>query len=291
VAESELERYPLLKIHGSLDSLPAAERGVAEFILDHPRETIDATIEELAELSSSSYATISRFCKRMGYGGFKDFRKQLIDDIVTQRRGEISGKDLEVHPGLTVSETIARVSQFTGRVLEETEAVLDPEHLSAAADAVMEADTVLCIGAGTSAITARYAYTRLFRLGIACTAEPDAVVFSMRAAAMKPGDVLLAVSSSGRTGSVVAAAEAARERGATVVAVSDYAISPLNRAADITLYTTPRTANVFLTTELPLVVGQVLIVDALFGVLATRVQPEAEETYRRTKGAADQSKL
>ena len=77
----------------------------------------------------------------------------------------------------------------------------------------------------------------------------------------------------------------------TVVAVSDYAISPLNRAADITLYTTPRTANVFLTTELPLVVGQVLIVDALFGVLATRVQPEAEETYRRTKGAADQSKL
>lgn len=285
------DRYPLLKIHGSIASFGSAERRLAEFILDNPRRTIDATIEELAQLSGSSYATISRFCRKMGYSGFREFRSALIDDIVTQQRDELNPSDLALVPGLTAAETIERVCRFSERTLHDTERFLDPAALASATEAILAAPHVLLVGAGTSAITARYAYTRFFRVGVACTAEPDPVVFQMRAATMGRGDVLVAVSSSGRTAAVVDAARAAREAGATVVSISDYAISPLNREADVLLYTTPRTASIFADTDMPLVLGQILIVDALFGMLVAKSAPEAESVYRRAQDAADRSKL
>jgi len=286
-----LEGYPLLKIHGSLDSLSSADRRLAEYILDNPRETIDATIEELAGRAGASYATISRFCKKLGYAGYKEFKKGLIDDVVRQKEDGITTADLNVKPGLSVDQTIGRISRFSERVLRETETFLDPDQVSAAAKAMLAASTVLFVGAGTSAITARYAYTRFWRIGIPCSAEPDPVVFTMRAATLTEADVLCAVSSSGRTASVVEAAKNARAAGSTVISISDYAISPLNRVAHITLFTTPRTANNFLATEMPLLVGQILIVDALFGVISTRAPESAGEIYRRSKDAADRSKL
>ena len=290
MANSELDRYPLLKIHGSLDSLSSAERKLAEFILDRPRETIDATIEELAESSGSSYATISRFCKKLGYSGFKEFRSSLIDDIVRQKENGIGLDSPDLSAGLETAETIERISRFSERILRETETFMVDEDVSAAADAIISAKRVVCVGTGTSAITAHYAYSRFFRLGIPCSSESDPVVFSMAASILGPQDVLLAVSSSGRTVSVVDAAEIARCHGATVISLSDYAISPLNRAAGITLYTTPRTANVFQTMEMPLLSGQVLISDSLFGVMTTKADASAEEIYRTTKEAADRMK-
>lgn len=286
-----LEGYPLLKIHGSLDSLSSADRRLAEYILDNPRETIDATIEELAGRAGASYATISRFCKKLGYAGYKEFKKGLIDDVVRQKEDGITKADLNVKPGLSVDQTIGRISRFSERVLRETETFLDPAQVSAAAKAMLTASAVLFVGAGTSAITARYAYTRFWRIGIPCSAEPDPVVFTMRATTLTEEDVLCAVSSSGRTASVVEAAKNARAAGSTVISISDYAISPLNRVAEITLFTTPRTANNFLATEMPLLVGQILIVDALFGVISTRAPESAGEIYRRSKDAADRSKL
>jgi len=290
VTESRLEQYPLLKIHGSLDSFSTAERRLAEYILDNPRETIDSTIDELAYQSGSSYATISRFCKKMGYSGYKEFKRGLIDDVVSQKQAEISNGDLRVVPGLSADQTIERICRFSERILRETETFMVPDQLLLASQAIIKAHSILCIGAGTSSITARYGYTRFFRLGLPCHTEPDPVVYSMHAASMKKNDLLLAVSSSGRTASVVDAAETARSNGATVLSISDYAISPLNRVADITLFTTPRTSNIFMATEMPLLIGQVLIIDALFGVLATMVEEPAGTFYRKTKEAADRLK-
>jgi RpiR family carbohydrate utilization transcriptional regulator len=286
-----IERNPLLKIFASLETLGAAERRLADYILDHPRETIDATIERLAERSGASYATISRFCKKLGYDGYKEFKRRLIDEVVSQRTQSNDVGDIDLARGSTPEETISRFVQFSERTLRETEAVLDPEQLVAAARAIAGAVRVMCIGAGTSAVTARYAHTRLFRLGINCTAEPDAVVFNMQAAILKPTDVLFAVSSSGRTRSVVSAAETARQRGATVISLSDYAVSPLNRVAAIGLYTTPRSVQVAPDVELPLLVGHILIIDALFGVLTTLLPADTVGEYSETKHAADRLKL
>jgi len=86
---------------------------------------------------------------------------------------------------------------------------------------------VLVVGAGRSGLVARAFAMRLMHLGFRTYVVGETVT---------PGigvnDVLLAISGSGTTGIVVAAAEAAKRVGAKVIAVTSYPDSPLAKLAD-----------------------------------------------------------
>ena len=46
-----------------LDNLPSQERRIAEVIIESPSDVPGMTINQLAELSGTSAATVTRFCK------------------------------------------------------------------------------------------------------------------------------------------------------------------------------------------------------------------------------------
>ncbi len=77
-----------MRIQGLRDSVKIAERRLADYILDNSEYVTSLTMEELATRSSSSYATIYRFVKKLGYSGFKDFKSSLIHSVA---KNEIAG--------------------------------------------------------------------------------------------------------------------------------------------------------------------------------------------------------
>ena len=72
-----------IKLQFLIPSLPRAEKIVAEYMLSHAEQISDMTIAMLSEESKASEATISRFCKRLGYSSFvqlkQDFAKSEIE--------------------------------------------------------------------------------------------------------------------------------------------------------------------------------------------------------------------
>lgn len=60
----------------------AAEKRVADYVLQNAEQVVNLTIEELAAESRTSYATIVRVCKRLGYSGYKEFKNNLISDVI-----------------------------------------------------------------------------------------------------------------------------------------------------------------------------------------------------------------
>lgn len=80
---------------------------------------------------------------------------------------------------------------------------------------------------------------KFFRLGIPTTAYSDSHVFSMSAALLRPGDVAVLVSNSGRTWDMLAAATLARSSGASVLALT-HSGSPLAKLADVCVFRTSR---------------------------------------------------
>ena len=84
--------------------------------------------------------------------------------------------------------------------------------------------------------------------------------------------------------------EVAKARGATVISLSDFAETPLSTSAQITLFTTPRNANLYKEIEMPLLIPQIAIIDSLYSCLGTR-DDAFGSIHARTKKAADQSKL
>jgi len=95
---------------------------------------------------------------------------------------------------------------------------------------------VFVIGAGRSGLIARAFAMRLLHLGFNVYVIGETIL--PRAS---PGDILIAISGSGRTKLVVAAAEAAKGALMKVIAITTYPDSPLGRMADIVVRIPGRT--------------------------------------------------
>ena len=95
---------------------------------------------------------------------------------------------------------------------------------------------VLVMGAGRSGLVGRAFAMRLKHLGYDVYVLGDTIV-----SPVKQGDIVVAISGSGRTALIVTAAEAAKTVGAIVVAITSYIDSPLAKIADIVVEVPGRT--------------------------------------------------
>lgn len=281
----------LMRVRSIARSSSAGLQRLAKYILDNPDEVMNLTMEQLAESSGASYATIYRFCLKTGFSGYKEFKARLVEDLMVERGGRELSDIPTIDESSDTEHILDKVFDFATNTLADCRSILNARTVDAAVEAVTRARRILIVGEGTSGITARYAFSKLVRLGLPCHAETDGVLIAMQAAIMRETDLLLAISSSGRTADLVNAAEEAKLRKATVVSISDYAVSPLAAVSDIVLHTTPRNANLFRDIELPLIGGQITVIDALFSCIAVRAGTSASEAYRHTRIAVDKKRL
>ncbi len=280
-----------LRINSVYDSLKSAEKRVADYILQNPRLVVDMTINELAEQSNSSYATINRFCKKLDYAGFKELRSSIVYYLTHNKGVDEMIKELDIPQNASVEELCENVYTLAYKVLDESLAFMDIDVVEAVVDAMLSARKICFVGSGASGICASYAYLQCLRIGLPCQYEPDTTIYRMATSLLEKGDLLFAISSSGRTGDIVEAARIAKKNGVTVVSLSDFAISPLAKVADFNLYTTPRNGSSFLNIDMPLIVGQITIVDILYACLCVKNPEHSSSAYGKTRASIDAEKI
>ena len=133
------------------------------------------------------------------------------------------------------TETPRSVSFALATILAENTAVI--ERLAADAAALDEmaarlgaADRVFVLGAGRSGLALRMTAMRLMHLGLVVH-----VVGEVTTPAITAGDALIVASGSGSTAGIVRAAETAHAAGATVLALTTAAATPLAGLATVTV--------------------------------------------------------
>ncbi len=99
-----------------------------------------------------------------------------------------------------------------------------------------EGKRVFVVGVGRSSLVGRAFAMRLMHLGFHAYVVGETVTPAARA-----GDLLIAISGSGRSAAVVAAAEVAKSVGVRIVALTSYPDSPLARVADMVVTIPGRT--------------------------------------------------
>ena len=65
------------RVRSQLDGLSAAERRLADFMLEFPGELASYAASELAALAGVSNATVSRFIRRLGYGSYDEAKRDV----------------------------------------------------------------------------------------------------------------------------------------------------------------------------------------------------------------------
>jgi len=222
----------LNRMHVELGKLNKAERRVADAVLADPHAATAMSIGELAGAAATSEPTVLRLVRKLGCGGFSDFKLRLSQDLAVNEMFVFSESDA---PPRAAAEVAERVYHSAAQALSHSFSQRDPEALQAAATAILAAARVFCFGiGGSSANMALEATTRLFRYDVHATASSDHYHQRMIAGLCEPGDVILVFSVTGQPPALVESAEIARELGAVVIAVTRPK-SPLARASTIVL--------------------------------------------------------
>jgi RpiR family carbohydrate utilization transcriptional regulator len=214
----------------ALPRLNRAERRVADAILSDIDAAIHMTTKDLSQRAAVSEPTVVRFARRMGMGGFTDFKVRLSQDFATGQMFVMSERTALPNDPVTIA---SQVYEATAQALAYSFAQRDPVALAEAVAAIETAPRVFCLGVGgSSANVAREAENRLFRFDVNAVALIDPYRQSVAAALCGAGDVLLIFSVTGKPISLVASAELARGQSATVISVTRRD-SPLARASTI----------------------------------------------------------
>lgn len=242
--------------------LRSAEKAVASFILEHPERASDMTANELAQASGASEATVFRLCRDLGYKGYTELRnglRRVVDCFSPSFLRSMSVTDRPEQ--FSVIDSVAYLGI---RTLLDASLAVSPANLQAAAQSVAAAGRVQVYGMGP--VSGRLAELFTFglqRLGIVANAWVDErAARAVPPTSFGPNDAVIGISHSGENRDVAHFLAAAVARRAPSIAVTNYASSPVGRAADLLLLTAARETEIQRTELLPRM-GQMYVFQAL----------------------------
>ncbi len=255
-------------------SFTPAEKKLADYILSAQDCISRMSISELAGACSVADATVSRFCRRLGYKGYPDFKIAIANASIHRLEdnplsGEISQEDtLE-----TISQKLLNASTLA---MVQTREVLDLDAVAQAAALLRNSTSVLCMGQGGSMLIASEAAHLFSTISGKFRPISDSHMQAMAAAMVESTDTILFFSYSGSTLAMLDTLKIARERGTKVILVTRFPNSPGAALADIVLQCGAN-ENPLQSGSIPARIAQMYLIDILFSEFTRKNLDEAKE--------------
>jgi DNA-binding MurR/RpiR family transcriptional regulator len=273
----------LIRVRGAMPSLRPAEQRVGEAVLADPAAISESSITAVARQCTTSETTVLRFCRAIGLGGYPELRIALAraaqrEETDQSARPHVNGT---IGENDSVADVVAKISYADSRAVEETGAALDVAALTAAIEAVCAARRIDVYGIGASALVAHDLHQKLHRLGLISFSWADPHLALTSAAVLEVGDVAIGISHTGTTIDTVDALRVARQHGATTIAVTNFAKSPITEEADLVLTTAARETT-FRSGAMASRIAQLALIDCLFTGVAQRSYDHAIDTLETT---------
>lgn len=275
-----------LRIKSMYANMGNAEKKVADWIVKNPGVVADKSIVELSDLTGASEATIARFSRRLGYGGFQEMKISVAKD--TSAQGRIIHE--KVQKSDSCSEIFGKVVSGIDETLMHTRRILDPERLQRAAETIHNARKLLVLGLGASASVAMDAAHKFLREGIDCTFSSDNHMQVILASHLSEKDAVLAISHSGASRDIVEALEVAKSCGAKTISISNYGKNPVEKFSDIALFTASDETQ-FRNLALSSRIAQLSIVDTMYLYIAMRRDKSALAAINKVEKALTTKKV
>ncbi|WP_172565984.1 SIS domain-containing protein [Vibrio navarrensis] len=225
------------KIVARRTQLSQSGRVIGDWIVENAEKAAQLTSQELAEQAQVSQSSIVKFTQRLGFKGYSAFKLALTEEIGRKQAMQTT----PLHSDILADDPLAVIAQKlikakTDAMFQTTNA-LSYEACHQAVQWLSEARRVQIVGIGGSALTAKDLSYKLLKLGITTLAEQDSHVQIAVARTLSEQDVQIVISFSGERKEILVAAEAAKEQGAKVIALSSPKKSRLRQIADMTFDT------------------------------------------------------
>lgn len=276
--------------------LSKQQQQIARFVLESPDDLALGTVATVAEATGVQPSALIRFANTLGFAGFTDmqqlFRARLLDRVGSYRdrieairRSNDSGAPEAGVLHQFVSNGVADLGTLEDNVRSEL--------LVEAARLIARASRVQVLAQRRAFPVACYLSYALSQLDIkAQLMDGVGGMLSDALRQMEPGELLLVTSFKNYSQDVVHAAQAASERGIDVIAITDFALSPLKPHATLCFELGQGPDAAFRSLVAPLCLAQALVVSTGHQLAmppatrrASRMEKEAKGRRAANKGA------
>ncbi|WP_018756912.1 MurR/RpiR family transcriptional regulator [Paenibacillus terrigena] len=224
----------LIKIRDMKESLTPVEKLVAEYILENLEDIPHLSIKNLAQLTKTSDASVLRFCKTMGYTGYRSFIVSISASLGSMDEDE-KDQYTDIQPGDDLSVIISNISRNNIKSIEDTQSVIDKNEIARAVQVLRQSKRIAFFGIGASSLIGIDAEQKFTRINKVCHTYADGHSQLTAAVLMEKNDVAIFISNSGDTVEILDSLEIAKKNGACTIAITKYHKSELADKADIVL--------------------------------------------------------
>ena len=224
----------LNRIEAYQSQMPATMAKIAAVLTADPKAPLTLSITELAERAGTSPASVTRFCRMLGYGGYAQLRVGIAEDVgrgggQAAWIGNIGRSFGPDDPPEEIRDSLLNTHVLS---LQTTAGMLDISTALRVAAAIVKARQLDVYGVGGSALTALETEARLYRIGINVHTWAEVHNGLTSAAILDDRCVAIGISNTGRTDETIQMLTVAKASGAYTVAITGNPDSPLARVAD-----------------------------------------------------------
>lgn len=189
-------------IESNYDNLTMVEKTIAEFFIRN-RKKMDFSAKCISELLYVSEASLSRFAKKCGYRGYREFVYQYEETFVEKKE--------------SMTGNTRMVLNAYQELLNKTYNLVDESQVARIGRYLNQSKRVFVCGRGSSGLTAEEMEFRFMRIGVDIDSIKDADLMRMQAVFQDKESLVFGISISGEKEDVLYLLREAYRRGAKTV--------------------------------------------------------------------------
>lgn len=193
------------------------DRKITKYLLANKAAVRDKTIIDLAEEIQVSPASITRFCKKIGFDTFQQMKFSLIGSSPENKKN---------------NQTFETVYNYYQMIIKSTQQFFSEEQTSRIVNLILNSTKILFCGIGNSGLVAHEFNSRIYRMGITSESVTDAHDLLMKSSLLQENNLFVCFSNSGKTKPIIDSAKIAKANKATVIAVTNFEQTALTELAD-----------------------------------------------------------
>lgn len=197
-------------IESHLDKMTDLEQRIGHYFLDPNSIQEDLSSLQVAQTLHISQAALTRFAKKCGFKGYREFSFQYLQDL---QKSQTEADNMQ-------SSLSRHVLYNYNQIHQQTKELIDEEKLKRVAQIIEEADRVYFFGTGSSGLVARDMKLRFMRLGVVCEALTDQDGFAWTTSILDKNCLVIGFSLSGQTQSIIDSLIDAKNMGAKTILVT-----------------------------------------------------------------------